>query len=64
MKKAKGFISRRKLQKEMRKMYEQYNRESGNSGLDEYTQGACNSIFKLGDKLNIDLYANRYDERS
>lgn len=46
MKKAKGFISRRKLQKEMRKIIEE------NS-----------SISVLAERLNIDIYINRYDKK-
>lgn len=54
MKKAKGFISRRKLQKEMRKIIEQHN------GNDIFDSGACSSINVLADRLNIDIIKNRF----
>lgn len=54
MKKAKGFISRRKLQKEMIKIIEQHN---GNNMFDS---GACSSINVLADRLNIDIIINRF----
>ena len=54
MKKARGFITKRKLQKEMLKIKNQH------KGHDYFDSGACSSINGLAGRLDIDVIPNRY----